>query len=350
MKVKDFIFSDQDSRRDYAREEKLQDKINYAFDYLLGRLPINQLGSDGSFDFDTLKFDEGKNYDWFFLNNDEVNILVRQYSTHFTFFTRRVAAHRLERKLSVFTICDNRDKMSDDVSDSFCDDNFQSIQKYLPQLVELINEGKVHSIWNNYSLKREDYTDVKIALDGSDHVSSLDTLIFACDELFGMYITQYAQTDALNYIKRFKVGDTYGGAYTITDINTELDGDYYYNCGLELKNNNFPDSKPEWKDVYCLTRYYSHGLRADEVKFEKEVIDFVYENHDDVIKMLLEVKDEPFLYMILDYKYCEFMRELFVKANDGKEVDMKPFKDAFMTKFKDFINISFTMAQKKSKK
>ena len=191
MKLKDFKFNDDDVKVDFVRSNNIEQKINFALKYLVNHLPVNKLKKDNSFDFSSLKFNEGKNYDWFFLNNKNTTILIRQYQTHFTFFTKHKSDGDYKSRLCVFTITENTEKMDDDLSDSFCDDNFLNITKYLPELVKLIENDTVHSIWNNYSFKVPKYTDVKIGMIGPENIHSLDVLIFASDELFSMYLSFY---------------------------------------------------------------------------------------------------------------------------------------------------------------
>ena len=149
MNLEDFKYSEQDEKRDYFRSAKIGNKFKIAIEYLLNYLPINKIGKENKFDFNKIKFDEGKNYDWFFLNKENLIILVRQYGSHFTFYS--LFQGKYEKKLSVFTICDNNELMSDKTSDSFCDDRYKSIKKYFPKLVEMIENNKVYSLWNSIS-------------------------------------------------------------------------------------------------------------------------------------------------------------------------------------------------------
>ena len=343
MKLKDFKFSDQDVRRDVVRSEKLIKKINFAMKYLVKHLPVNKLKKDNSFDFTKLKFNEGKNYDWFFLNKEDITILVRQYGNHFTFFVNNDKGD-YHSKLSVFTINDNKDKMSDDESDSFCDDNFQNIQNYLPHLVEKIEADKVHTIWDSEDLKAPNYTEIKMAMDARESVQSLDTLIFACDELFNMYICTYAENEVLEQLKNYKVGDMFGSAYKIIRVSSELinhGGEpYYHSSGLEYTNTNFPDSKPTWSDVYSLARYHSDELDYENILLEKKVMKHVYQNHNNVLTEIVNIEDQDYMWMKLVGLYVDKMYELYTD-----EIDRRVFGKCITEQFRDYIEMSYRITQ-----
>ncbi len=347
MKLTDFKFSEQDKKRDFVREEKIEKKIKFCLKYLVKHLPVNKLKKDNSFDFSKLKFYEGKNYKWYFLNNKETTILVRQYSTHFTFFVNHKHEDDYKSRLSVFTICDNRDKMDGNISDGYLDDNFQSIQKYLPQLVKLIEDNHVHCLWNPLSFERPDFTDVKIAMNG-ESVIYLDTLLFACDEIFSTYIVTYAQNEVLEEIKKYKVGDTFGNSYVITRVETEFSKDYsdpnYHGVGLEFTNNNFPDSKPRWADVYSIANYYSDDLYNESRVLERNVMDFVYKNHDKVMKIVTTQEKQDYLWMFVDNKYIEHMHNLY--TIDIEEIEIKIFAKCINEEFRNFIKTSYNIKQK----
>ena len=260
MKIVDFKFNEDYVKVDFLHDNNIVKKIRYSLDYLIKHLPVNHLKKDNSFNFNKLKFDEGKNYNWYFLTNEKTTILIRQYRTHFTFFVQRNFHEYFIKKLSVFTITDNFDKMDGDTNDAYCDDNFKSIREYLPELVKKIEENKTHTLWNDHSFKVPKHVDVKIGMIGSDRVDSLDLVIFACDELFSKYIEVQSENEVLEQIKKYKVGDKLGDSYTITKVKTKLKNDYYHSCGLEFTNDNFPDSEPKWADVYSLASYYSKDL------------------------------------------------------------------------------------------
>ena len=112
-----FKFSEQDFKQSIVYENKLIKKLRYSFDYLLKYLPINVV--DDNFTFDNIKFREGKNYDWFFLVKDNIQLLVRQYSSHFTIIcVNKDKEISYRDRMSVFTINDDYEKMDDEINDT----------------------------------------------------------------------------------------------------------------------------------------------------------------------------------------------------------------------------------------
>jgi hypothetical protein len=343
MKLKEFKFTDQRVQVDIALDLKLQKKIRFCLDYLVNRLPVNQLADDDSFDFDTLEFDEGKNYNWYFLNKENLTMLIRQYGNHFTFYVK--CKEEYQTNLSVFTMGVNDDKMTDDESDEFCDDNFATLRKILPALVKMIEKGKVHAIWNNISLEQPKHTEFKLAMYGSDSVDSLDVLLFAADEIFSTYMCTYAENEALEQIKGLKVGDKFGRSYIITEVRTDHEeGDDYHGCGLKYTNNNFPDKKPEWSDVYSLVSFHYDDLEYDDRQREEKVMKFIHKNHNKVIIKLASGKQELFMWMVVVSKYIEIMYELYEETFIS-ELDLKTFHKCINEEFRTFIKTSYNITQ-----
>ena len=342
FRLKDFKFSDQNVKVDIARENNMERKLKHCFDYLLNTLPTNELAKDNTFDFDKIIFDEGKNYDWFILKNEKTSIILRQYNNHFTCYSY-TTAREYQNKLAVFSIHDDRDKMSDDESDSFCDDPYQSLTVMLPKLIEMIEGDKVHSIWNEYSLKRPKYTEVKIAMNGRDSVSNLDLLIFACDELYSTYVCAVAETDVLEQLKGYKVGDAFG-KYTIQEIRTEhKEDDDYHGCGLVISDT--PKGKGKWQDVYSLVAFYYSELEYELVQRDRKVMKFLYKNHPNVIAEIVadEAKEpKPFRWMSIYNDYTDIMYKLFTESEEMEEID---FFRSIDKEFRDFINLSYRITQ-----
>lgn len=341
MNLKDFKYSEQDEKRDYFRSAKIGKKFKFAIEYLLNHLPINEIGKENKINFDKIKFKEGKNYNWFFLNKKNLTILVRKYGSHFTFYS--LLQGKYERKLSVFTICDNSELMNDETSDSFCDDNYKSIKKYFPKLVEMIENNKVHSLWNSISFPVEDYTEVKIASIGDESIHSLDVLMFAADELLNTYICTYAENDVLEQIKKYKVGDMFGDAYKITKVKTELKDGYYHSCGLSLHNTNFPDSKGSWSDIYSLAQFYCDQLNHDEIVAKREVMEFIKANHSEILSQIPSVKEQPYIFMNLDHIYTDIAYKMF--KENGSEMKSEYFYKAIPKSYQNFIRYSYELAQ-----
>ncbi len=259
-----FGFEERDITSHMMRELKLGRKFKDSFNYILTKLPIQKLKADLS----KLKWDEGKNYDWAIIKDGLVTLIFRKYSDHFTIFFKVEAGPEDDYTLTYnkgygcFSFHTNKDKLSDEDSDSRVDDNFLDLNKYIKAIIKLLADGDVHSLWNSYSLKnpdevsRPEYIELKnIWNGGNEDISSINDFIFCCDELFNKYLELFAQTDMMNKIKKIKAGDMLG-VYKVVRVNPKTKDSYYHDAGLELKNTNFKDSKPSWADVYSLTRYY----------------------------------------------------------------------------------------------
>lgn len=329
-------FSESDIKRDVLYHHKIREQIEFTFKYLFDnkRLPINKLKKDNTFNFSKLKFDEGKNYDWFFLVNDNSKILIRQYQSHFTFYTKskiRQDQDEYFQKVCIFTIHFNRDKINDDdLSDSFCEDNFLGMNAILPNLIELLEKGHVHSLWNNLSFKREKYVDVEIAYTGGDDVSKLDVLLFACDELFSIYAEAFSKNEILDKLKTLKVGDKFGENSIILDVKTEVKDDYYHAVGLSYNETNFKgETEKKWADVYALSRWHYDELFYDELT--NVVKEFAYKNYKEIFDELSTVEMYFFLFP------TTLIKQLHAKFNETHEIEIQRFIGLLPKGFKNFI-------------
>lgn len=255
-----FSFEERDITRHMLYEMKLGYKFKDSFNYLLTKLPVQKLKAD----LRKLKWDEGKNYDWAIIKDGKVTIIFRQYRLHFTIFFKVDGKENNDwyNKYGCLSFHTDTKHLSDDVSDSYCDDNFRDMNKYIKPLIKELAGGSVHGLWNPLCFKaddeerRPDHIEAKnIWNGGDDDISSINDFIFCCDELFHKYLELFSQNEMLKKLKTIKVGDMLD-AYKVTSVNTTVKDDYYHNAGLELQNTNFKDSKPSWCDVYSLTRYY----------------------------------------------------------------------------------------------
>lgn len=329
-----FEFSENNVKRGVLQKNELPKKIKKCFNHFFEnkRIPINELENDNSFDFSKLKFREGKNYDWFFLTNDKVTILVRQYGTHFTFFTnlKKEAAERYFSKVNVFIIHVDQDKINDDtLSDSLCDDNFLILSELLPSLVKILLEDDVHSLWNNLSFKRPDYVEVKNVYNGGEDVNNLDMFLFACDEIFQTFLECYAENEMLEKIKTFKVGDTFGEDYTILEVRTEVKNDYYHSVGLKYSRVNFTGKVEEkWDDVYALTRWHYKDFEYNPMV--EEIKKFAYANYEKIFNAMVETSQVwGFIFV------SHFVEALHKEFN--KDIGVVEFRKLLPKKFETFI-------------
>jgi hypothetical protein len=330
-----FKFDDRHIQLGLVRKHNLDKNIKLCFDYLKNHLPINVLDKDNNFDFSTLQFEEGKNYHFFYLVNGKAEILIRQYRTHFTFFTYSKDEDYFKKKLNVFTIHTNTQKMSDKLSDSFCDDEFQTISELLPQLVKLIEENQVQTMWNDLVLVRPEYVEVELAFSGTETVHSLDKLIFACDEIFQMYLCKFAENEMLEKLKTLKVGDKFS-SYVIEEIKTEVTDGYYHSAGLKYYNSKF-DKKTTWSDVYSLTRYHYDEIFYSDLK--SKVNPFLLKNHDVIINELITSERVFMFESAIVNDYIELIRALYNK--EFEEIDRPTFFNLVSKEYKNFIYYSY---------
>ncbi len=258
-------------------KNKFKKSFAYVFDKLL---PMNSkkkaLLTNTEFDLEKLTWYEGKNYDWIALTdnikNPLIQLLIRQYENHFTIFFKYKYKVTEDPKIDeffytrsgVFTFYTNIDKLSDKEHDSYIDDRFKDLNKYLPEIIKLMREDNIDSVWNSYSLKLESekqrpkHIEAKCSWDGGDTISSVDEIIFAVEELFQKHLELFAQTDMIEKIKTLKKGDMVG-SYEVLDVRTKVKDDYYHEAGLNLKGTNGKDSD-SWCDVYSLTRWYYEAI------------------------------------------------------------------------------------------
>ncbi len=258
-----FKFSARDITMHMYYDLKLCYKFESAFNYLLTKMPIQKLVKD----LGKLKWEEGKNYDWAIVQKDNVIFIMRQYGNHFTIFTKIVSEERYGTKFGCFTFNTDREKLPVGEYDSRCDNNFLDLNRYITSLFDFIGSGNIHSLWNNASLKREEYITIKNVWNGYEDFSSIDDFIFCIEELFSKYLELFAQTDMFEKIKTIKKGDMVGH-YEVLSVSTKLENEYYHGVGLKLKGTNGADSE-SFADVYSLARYYHDSIFPEEVETMK---------------------------------------------------------------------------------
>lgn len=255
-----FKFEERDITRHMLYEMHLAKKFKESFNYIKNKLEIQETKF-----LSEAKWDEGKNYSWAVFKRDDLYLIIRKYRSHFTIFFKNENKKSgftdsfedyCYTKYGCFTYSTDRDKLNDESQDMYCENNFIDMDETFEDMLKLLEENKIHSIWNPHSFKRPKHVDVKIAwTGGNEDIASLETFIFACDELFNKHLELFAQTDMLEKIKTFKIGDKLNGYYTVLDIRTDVKNEYFHGVGMELGGTNGPDSK-SWEDVYSLTRYY----------------------------------------------------------------------------------------------
>lgn len=261
-----FKFEGRDVAFHMLREMGLSSKFKKSFTYVANHFPANTIVPD----LEKLEWHKGKNYNWLKLVDGNLTLIFRHYGNHFTvYFKNKMElskygeeyADEYETKYGCLTFETDLEGMSNEEHDSYIEDRFKDINLYLPEIIKLIKKGNIHSIWNPYSLKlekdkeRPKHVKPKNVWNGSDDISSIDTFIFACEELFQRHFEIFAETEMLEKVKTIKEGDMFS-SYKVTRVVSELKGDYYYNVGIEWINTNFKKEKGDWCDVYSLARYY----------------------------------------------------------------------------------------------
>lgn len=239
-------------------EKKMNSKFVQAFNYVIEKIKPQDFTNNLS----SLKWDKGKNYHWASIKKDNIIFLIRHYRTHFTIYFKIEdygLFHEINFDISsygCFTFYTNTELLSDDESDERVDNNFLDLNNLIENIFNHINKNWLHLLSNSASLPRPKHVEIKNVWDGGkDFITSIDEFIFCCEELFGKYQEYFAINEVLEKIKTFKVGDMLG-VYKITKIKTTVKDDYYHNVGIEIQNTNFPNSKPEFKDVYSLAHWH----------------------------------------------------------------------------------------------
>ena len=329
-----FEYNDTNIKRGVLMKHKLKEKIDYFFDYFFKnkRIPINKVKKDNTFDFGKLKFSVGKNYDWFFLVKDNLTILVRQYRSHFTIYSKitKEGVESYFEKPNVFTFYTNDELITDDkLNDQLCDNPFLHLSQLLPQIIEHLTNDKFHLLSNTASLKHPKYIEIEEVYGGGDDVDKLDTLLFACDELFQKFLECYAENEMLEYIKTLNVGDTFGTSYTITEIHTNVKDDYYHSVGLKYDYNCFTGVvEKKWDDVYSLTRWKYKDLHYNPIV--EDIQQFVYANYETVFNELVD-KSQVWGVVFASQVIGELHKRF------DKEIEYGEFNRLLPDKFKEFI-------------
>ena len=233
-----------------------------AFDFI-----VNKLGVQKKKKLSKLKWNEGKNYDYAVMKDDNVTFLIRKYSNHFTFWGYfKNKENEYQSEFFMFTFNTNKDKLkTNDEKDARCYDNFMDIDGSMESFIKIIKEGHAHLVWNSSACVIPEYCDVKVGFMGNQ-VYSYDLLIFGCEELSTLNIELFAENEMWTLIKKIKVGDVIGRKkveYVKTELPKEYSDPYYYGLGVKLENDS------NMHDVYSLTTYY---LKEIKEYFLKELV------------------------------------------------------------------------------
>ncbi len=346
-------YSESDVQSSIVFKGRYSNRVKSIMGYLENHLPINKVTKKNTFNFSKLKFHEGKNYDWFFLVNGNVQLLIRQYRLHFTIFAINKKEKSYSNKSSIFTIDTDFDRVvrspeNDKLSDKHCDNNFLTFQALLPLIFEKVEADEVHTLWNSLCFPTEKHTKAKAVFIGDESVYCLNTTIFAMDEISNIYGQYFAQNEVLEQLKTLSVGDAFGSAYTISSIKTEVKNNYYHAVGLRYYSNDDETKKETWSDVYSLSRFYFSELFFGNHK--EKINEFIYENHDTVfLELLKEFEDKPIYFDDIIYNtYYKMMYDLYSKEHKG--IELKDFISFISKDYNKFLYYSFTRARKKKQK
>lgn len=229
---------------------KFKDSLNFLFD----KMPNNPIVED----LEILPWKEGKSYRWVVVVDGDLKMLIRGYHTHFTIFTKYRVKHTdddyvdeyFHTKFGCFTFYTDTHGL--DESDEYCDNRCRDLNQYFPKIVEMLKSNKFHFISNSAALPHPKHIEIKPIWAGGETIYSIDNFGFALEELDQKHLEVFSETETLNYLKNYAVGDKLG-RYTITRIDTEVKDNYYHAVGVEI---NKGEGKTEYIDVYRLTRWH----------------------------------------------------------------------------------------------
>jgi len=245
MKFLDF---DKEGLSHYINYELgLGTKLKKSFNFV-----VKELGEQEKHKISKLKWREGKNYNWAVLINRNVKMLIRSYRNHYTFFTLfNHPEKEYKSEFAIFTYYSDIDLLTPMQRDLRIYDDFIDIDESIDIILETLNNGEAHWIWNNSSVPRPDHIKIKTALVG-ERIFSFDLLVFAAEELASLEVELFAENHMLHMIEKVKPGDVIG-RYTVKSIHLDIKNGYH-DVGIIVYDDN------SFKDVYSLTMYYLNDI------------------------------------------------------------------------------------------
>jgi hypothetical protein len=229
-------------------------KFKRSLRYVLNNLPNQKLK-----DFEKITWYERKNDSWCAVVDGELSLLIRQYHTHFTIFSYvkneddfkdPAVFDKFKRGYGCFTFYVDTRKSGN--SDFHVQNNFFELNKHIKGIISTLKEDKIHLLWNDAFLPRPEYVEIKNVWDGGSDISDIDDFIFAMEEISGLHLMLFSENDVFNYLGNYKAGDKIGD-YTVTEVQTKLEDDYYHNVGISTVDKY---GKEEFNDVYKITRWF----------------------------------------------------------------------------------------------
>lgn len=274
-----FIFDDHDIHNIIISELQLLRKAKYSFNYIYDKLVTTGNHLDVStvteIDLGVIKACEGKNYNWIAVSTTDIKgtieFVIRQYGMHHTVFVKRTTNQKFraqtyyEYQYACFTF--NTDTSSLDITahDRLCEHPYIELNKIFPDLIKTVNENNIANLWNNYDFKRPSYCEIKTAF-YNNTISSIDLLIFCCEELSCLHIELFAENEMFEMLKTLKAKDIIGEIFKgqaiinkiLIDFPKEYGVPYYHGIGIEIIDAKYQLS---FKDIYCLTIYYLENVQ-----------------------------------------------------------------------------------------
>lgn len=243
-------------------------KLKPTINYILKLLEVNSLtidNLDDKIDLSKIVERKGKNYNWSVINYKNISLLIRSYGHHLIVFCKITTKHEYdsgswnESTLGAFTFYSNIDKIekcdNDDFYEKFINNSFVDLEVVIKDLlIGIIENDGVHFVWNNYSLPRPDYIDIKVAF-YRDQIMSLDLFVFCMEEVSNIYLELFAENDMFLKLQEFKdkIGTPFNSKLKINNVFCDLKDEYYHGVGIEFIGES---GKKEFQDVYSLSRWY----------------------------------------------------------------------------------------------
>lgn len=268
-----FVFDEQDIQFQIIHKMNINSKASKSFTYVHEKLVLLGFHLDitdqKEYDLDSVKMDEGKNYNWVAITSGDYRFIIRQFGTHSTVFWKKIKVKTYPKedgstfsfnrvKNGAFLFSVKESKLSDAERDEYYDKPLTELTKMFPRVIEMMDENILHLLWNNLSFQLPKHCKVETCYEG-ESISSLDKFAFACDELSSKHLALFAENEMLEKLKTLKVGADFGTHDTIESISTEFpkqySDPYYHGVGLNIISKT-RDEKSKWHDVYSLTRYY----------------------------------------------------------------------------------------------
>lgn len=265
-------------------ELKLDKKIKVSLPYIVEQLKKTgnsiTLDSLDNIDLNKSKRVEGKNYDWFVVEYENLTFVIRKYRLHFTIYCLKLVDSEImgkNNKISAFIVHTKSSKFNlsdsehDKLMEEYYDNPFLDLNVLMKGIVEHYQKNNFHFLSNPSSLPRPKHVEISNIFECDEYFSdmrivSFDKLVFCVEELDTIHHTLFAENTMLDKLKdmskTFVVGQKFDSQHNIKEICTDLKDDYYNDVGILLEESS--TGKPNFTDVYSLTRWYYDSIFNDE--------------------------------------------------------------------------------------